>query len=122
MTMNQEEYMKTGDNRARSLPAAWTDVLDSMQEVLARAAAEAERQDQALEAILIPADSAPDAVWQRGLEQLIQRLHGLQSSFEKAEAETAGLDSDLATGADAFQQWLANAQAARRKLAKEVNG
>jgi hypothetical protein len=121
MTMNREEYMKTGESRERSLPAAWTDVLDSMQRTLAQAAEAAERQEQALETIFVSGEpeATRDEVWQRGLEQLVERLRGLQTSFEKAEAEAASVDNDLAAGASAFQQWLAGAQVTRRKLAKE---
>lgn len=111
--------MQTGEDREGSLPAAWQEVLDRIQQALAQAIAEAARQEQALESMLVPAEPATDRdpIWDRSLEQLVERLRGLQTSFEKAEAEAANAAGDLAAGTEAFNQWLTLAQGTQRKLA-----
>lgn len=111
--------MKTGEKRELGLPAAWNEVLDSIHQALAEAVAEAARQEQALETIFVPQQSTTerDQVANRSLEQLVERLRGLRTSFEQAEAEAARATIDLAVGAEGFKQWLAMAEATQRKLA-----
>lgn len=111
--------MQSREDRERSLPAAWPGVLDRIQQALVQAVTEATRQQKELETMIGPAQPTAerDGVCNRGLEQLVERLRGLQTSFEKAEAEAAAAAGDLASDADAFNQWLTLAQETQRRLA-----
>jgi hypothetical protein len=77
--------------------------------------------EQSLEALPPPAPDR-EASQRQGLEQLEQRLRGLQECVERARHQAAEAEADLAAGEGGMRGWLAEAAAARQRLAERAGG
>lgn len=89
-------------------PAAWANILDTIDQALTLALVEsAERQG----ALPLSAPSAPptSSAWQKHLEQCDAHLEQLQACVRQADAEAAEVDSALEAGEGAWRDWLAAA-------------
>jgi hypothetical protein len=101
------------------MPAqSWTEVLDKVEQMLARSATAAELHEQSIAAA--PA-ATPDedraASWRRFLDQLEQHLGGLQRCTEQATAAGAAADAELHAGQEAVSAWLQRRTALAQNLA-----
>jgi hypothetical protein len=100
------------------LPADWNEVLTHVHQALREAVAASEERQRALESLLeVPSTPGQETVWRQTLEQLDQRVRGLQEFLAQAERQTAEADTVLNTGEDQFQRWLETVGSVRRRLA-----
>ena len=99
------------------LPAAWTRVLDEVDETLRRTGEAAAQRERA-----IGNDSGSEAErrarWQQTLQQLHERLQGWPAALTQAENEAAEADAVLNAGEEALRRWLRDAEALQQRLAK----
>jgi len=104
------------------LPADWTAILDNVQKALVQAQEEAERSAQALDAPLAnPAGAAQtEAAWEQGLAGIDEQVRQLQVNADCADQKAAAAEAALEESEEALKQWLATAQAIRRKLADQA--
>jgi hypothetical protein len=100
------------------LPADWTEVLGRVQQALEQAQASAAQRAEALAPSPPAAD--PELSWQRGLEQVRERLEGLSLYAERASRNIAAADAVLADGEEGLRRWLSASEAVRRTLAEWV--
>ena len=103
--------MPSSTPRTSVLPADWPQTLDQIQEVLARALAEAEGRERQLAAS--PATSpTPD------LQRLDSCLNGFRARLAQAERQVLEADRWLSERQEAVQQWSEAAASVRRRLAE----
>jgi hypothetical protein len=88
-------------------------VLETMQESLAQALAAAGEPPPEPGG---PAPAERPPPWQAALDQLDRRLELLAACDRRAQEGAAAMDAELAAGAEALRQWLADA-ANRQSLA-----
>src|SRR5438132_5146258 len=95
--------------------AAWTEILDRVEEGLRRCLAEAAEPDTEPQ---VPPGSASvqEAGWRERLEQCAARLRQLQDCVRQAEDHAEEADSALRGSEEALQGWLAVAASARQRL------
>ncbi len=94
----------------------WMQVLERIEQSLA----------QALRQVSAPPDAPASATsaderessWRQALERLEERLSLLQRGAQQAGQRAAAADAVLEAGAAGLEQWLAAAEASRRKLAE----
>jgi len=101
---------------SRTLSADWTRVLARVETALTQAVAQLEGRKQVL-AAATPALQTPQAL---DFARFEERLAGFAACPRRAEQHLARLDIALHDGEDALRQWLARAEATRRKLAAWV--
>jgi len=95
--------------------AAWTAILDRVEQALSQTMAEL--GEQGLDPQPPPARTGgEETAWRQRLEQCAARLNQLQSCVRQAEEHAAEADSALRTSEEALQGWLAVATAARQRL------
>jgi hypothetical protein len=104
------------------LPGSWTEILDNVQKALAQAESEAIRSVQALEsAIAAEGGNLPeDFERQQGMDDLDQQFSRLEECAGEASRTVAETEAALARSEEALRQWLAMAEAIRRKLANQA--
>jgi hypothetical protein len=97
-----------------ALPARWADILDSVQQALAKAEAGAARAAQALDIAppVLPLDD-----WQQRLTELSQPGRHLQACPADADLMVGEIEAVLQASETALREWLAHVDALRRKLA-----
>jgi hypothetical protein len=101
-----------------TLPARWADILDSVLQALAQAEADAARSAQGLDAV--PADP-PSPDWERHLTELNDQAQRLDACTANADLAAGAVDATLQASETALRQWLAQAEAIRRKLATRAD-
>jgi hypothetical protein len=97
------------------LPARWAEILDSVQQALAQAEAEATRSAASL-TTAAPALLADEA-WQHALAQRGEQGRQLLAGPAAAELLVCEVEAALQASETALRQWLERAEALRRKLA-----
>jgi len=100
------------------LPPAWADVLDGVARALAQTEANAARAEESLTAQPSPPPAEP--AWQQACAQLAERLRRLQTCVAQAEQTAAQAEASLQQSEDALKAWLAEAEAARGRLANRA--
>ena len=102
-----------------ALPASWVTILENVQRAINHAQSEAAGTAQALDAALAAEVRAlpDDRDWQRGMAQLEQKFRLIQECTARADQQAQETEQALAQSEEALRQWLALAEAIRRKLA-----
>ena len=102
------------------LPAAWAEILGTIQQALTQALEAADERERTLDSLLAPPGPAggPDPVGQQGLQPYDLSLRELHSCVRQAQRDAAEADSALGATEEALQGWLAAAAATRQKLAE----
>jgi len=106
------------------LPAAWVDVLESVQQALVKAEADAAQREQAAATFGLPSERQPDheVAWKQCLNRLDERSQAWQRRIQQAEREAGEGDTALQTGEAELRQWLTAAETAARRLVNWVAG
>ncbi|HVS36012.1 MAG TPA: hypothetical protein VMS17_10570 [Gemmataceae bacterium] len=89
--------------------AAWMQVLEIIEEALARRLAEVEDPPPAVGDVGSPAQTL--------LQALDERLTVMQGRLDQAERDAAEADDPLRTETEAYQRWTETMTAARRRFA-----
>jgi hypothetical protein len=99
--------------------AHWMGVLDQVQDSLARALHEADEHERALaESERADAGGEVGAAERRCLDQIDERLRGLQAHLDAAGRTAAAVEALLAEDEREARAWADLAAAARRRLAR----
>ncbi len=93
----------------------WMQMLDRVQESLTEALQQTEEQERALAEELGPTGGWADA-GRRCLEQIDERLRGLEGHLEKADGVAAEVEALLTWDEQEARSWAEQAGAARRRL------
>jgi hypothetical protein len=88
----------------------WPQVLNHVEQALARAVAKIQQREQALANAVLQEPPPPD------YQRFQDHLDGLNSYPERAEKRLAELDVDLRESEDVLRQWLARAEAFRQQM------
>ena len=99
--------------------ACWATILDNVLNALAQAESEAALAATAIDAALATQATAPrhDPNWQTGLDALEEKINRLKDCAAQASRTAAEAEAALANSEESLRQWLAIAEAMRRKLA-----
>jgi hypothetical protein len=102
-----------------ALPASWATILENVQQAITQAQAEAVQTAQTLDAALATdAGGLPDdTAWRRSMEQLEEKFRQMKDCTARADQQAQEAEQALAQSEEALRQWLALAEAIRRKLA-----
>ena len=106
------------------LPAAWVDVLESVQQALVMAEADAAQRERAAATFGLPSERQRDheVAWKQCLNRLDERSQAWQRRIQQAEREAGEGDTALQTGEAELRQWLTAAETAARRLVNWVAG
>jgi DNA repair ATPase RecN len=109
--------MLTGVSLARQRQD-WSRTLVQFEQTLTEALDMVEERQRALDAWIQSTRSASDesCCWPQGLEVFYQRMQELQQLADRAAASVTEIDTALADGETALQQWLTASEAARLRL------
>ena len=102
---------------SRTLSADWTRVLARVETALAQAVARLQSREQVL-----AAGTTPQITTALDFARFEDHLGAFGACPGRAEQRLAQLDVALSEGEDAMRQWLARAEATRRRLAAWVEG
>jgi len=98
--------------------AAWTSVLENVEQALAQAESETAKREQELSVILPEAENAHQTSdWPGCFERMDSRMQGLRSVAEQAGHTAAAADTVLAETEVALRQWLASVDQSAQRLA-----
>jgi hypothetical protein len=111
--------MKAVSSSPPALPEAWAQVLDNVEQTLRRTEAAAAEQEQAIGSFSPSADADKEQ-WQESLQKLQQQMQAWPLVLQQAEQEAAEADAVLNAALEGFQQWLSEAEAQERRLAKQA--
>src|SRR5262249_11788996 len=102
------------------LPASWPEVLAQVEEALQQAEAAARQGEQALEVepAAEPARAGGEAARLRCLEQLQERLDGLEACAEEARQTVGDAEAAINAGQEVIRRWLAACQTVGQRLAE----
>jgi chromosome segregation ATPase len=111
--------MKT--NAALAVKAKdWKEIIEEVQEVLARAGAEAAERARTLHSLPSPSQSEEQvASWKQGLEFYEERMQSFQTCLQQAENELEKSEAALSEAQDGMREWIEAVGAIRKKLAEE---
>jgi hypothetical protein len=112
--------MESHEDLEAILPERWAEVLDRVQQGLARAEAAAAQRAEALSTAPPsddPSDGQADA-WRQCRQRLDERLAGLEACIEKARQETTDAEAALEDSASWVRRWLAESEPVRQRLAE----
>jgi hypothetical protein len=97
------------------LPAAWTEVLDEIQQALAEALRMLDKRAEALEAIKLP---EPGSVASRTEAACVPLL--TQEPIESSEVRIAEVEQHVTAAQETLDRWLASAAQAAQRLAEQA--
>ncbi len=97
------------------LPAAWTEVLDEIQQALAEALRMLDKRAEALEAIKLP---EPGSLASRTEAACLPLL--TQEPIESSEVRIAEVEQHVTAAQEALDRWLASATQAAQRLAEQA--
>jgi hypothetical protein len=105
-----------------ALPVSWASVLESVQQALAAAEAEAGKREEVAASLRLPSEGLSDreAAWKEWRNRLDERSHAWNKAMEQAEKEAGEGDQALQAGEEELRQWLRAAEAAARRLVNWV--
>lgn len=101
------------------LPERWAAILDSVQQAMAQADAEAARSASVLEG---PAPDWVELPWQQRLAELEEQARQLHACATRAELAAGEVEAALQASEMALRQWLERSEAVRRNLANPSAG
>jgi hypothetical protein len=101
------------------LPERWGAILDSVQQAMAQADAEAARSASVLES---PAPDWAESSWQQRLAELEEQARQLHACATRAELAAGEVEAALQASETALRQWLDRSEAVRRNLANPAAG
>src|SRR5688500_6961015 len=96
------------------LPAAWMQVLETIEQSLLEAVRRAAEHGPPEPAA--PPAAGRDAAWQEALARLEGRIAGLRDGVERAAQSATEADAALADAAEGLSGWLRAARQGQQKL------